>query len=97
MAKNDDPDAARRAQDVVAAPRRESGNTTHVGRGGAANVFKPAAEDVAKAGQDGARWESAVGDEGSVDGEKARETRARKDGEKGLAEKGRDWLLGKKR
>lgn len=97
MAKNNDPEAARRAQDVVATPRRESGNNTHVGRGGAANVFKPSAEDVAKAKADRGRWESAVGDEGgSVDGERERETRGRKESEKGFAEKGKDWLFGKK-
>jgi hypothetical protein len=98
MTKNDDPSAARRAQDVVATPRRESGNNTHVGRGGAANVFRPSAEDVARAKADNAKWESAVGDgEGeSVDGERVRETRGRKEDEKGLAERGREWLFGKK-
>merc|ERR1712072_7247 len=33
MARNTDALEARRAQDVVAMPRRESGNNTHVGRG----------------------------------------------------------------
>jgi len=34
-------------------PRRESGNNTHVGRGGAANVFKPSAADLETAKKDG--------------------------------------------
>lgn len=57
MAKNNDPDAARRAQDVTAPARRESA-TTHVGRGGAANIFKPSPEELAAMKQQ--QWESAV-------------------------------------
>jgi len=88
MARNDDPAAARRAQDVVGTPRRESTSSTHVGRGGAANVFKPSAEEIEKAKRDNAKWESAVGDDDSL-----------KQGvpkPKGLADKGKDWLLGRK-
>lgn len=88
MARNDDPAAARRAQDVVGAPRRESTSSTHVGRGGAANVFKPSTEEIEKAKRDNAKWESAVGDDESL-----------KRGQpqpKGLADKGKDWLLGRK-
>lgn len=96
MAKNNDPEAARRAQDVVGAPRRESTNSTHVGRGGAANVFHPTAEEVARAREDNARWESAVGDGDSVDSERREETARRKQGERGLAEKGKEWLFGHK-
>ncbi|TVY82633.1 hypothetical protein LSUE1_G002840 [Lachnellula suecica] len=86
MAKNDDPEAARRAQDVVGHPRRESTSSTHVGRGGAANIFKPSADDIAKAKSDNAKWESAIGDE-------------EKDVKKpqGLADKGKEWLMGKKK
>ncbi|KAG9235097.1 hypothetical protein BJ875DRAFT_282776 [Amylocarpus encephaloides] len=82
MAKNIDPEAARRAQDVIGVTRRESGSQTHVGRGGAANIFKPSAEEISKAKKD-AKWESPIGDD---DNEKS----------KGLAEKGKEWLFGKK-
>jgi hypothetical protein len=95
MAKNNDPEAARRAQDVVANPRRESTNSTHVGRGGAANVFRPSVEEVTKAKEDNARWESAVGD-GSFDDEGREITAERKRGEKGFADRGKEWLFGKK-
>ena len=70
------------------APRRESTSSTHVGRGGAANVFKPSADEIEKAKRDNAKWESAVGDDESL-----------KHGvpkPKGLADKGKDWLLGRK-
>jgi len=93
MAKNNDPEAARRAQDVVGTPRRPSTSSTHVGRGGAANVFRPSAEEIAKAKNDNAKWESAVGDDASVNSEKLEERKKR---EKGLADRGKDWLLGKK-
>ncbi|TVY43171.1 hypothetical protein LOCC1_G003192, partial [Lachnellula occidentalis] len=76
MAKNDSAEEARRAQDVVGSaspslrslnvhihPRRESTSSTHVGRGGAANVFSPSAEEIAKAKNDNAKWESALEDE----------------------------------
>jgi len=89
MARNDDPEAARRAQDVVAHPRRESNNSTHVGRGGAANVFRPSAEDRARA------EEEAI-DDRSVNSERAGETRELRRGEKGLADKGKEFLFGKK-
>jgi hypothetical protein len=126
MARNDDPAAARRAQDVVGyvfhapspipdpgatspfipfpldaqfrngfeankpprAPRRESTSSTHVGRGGAANVFKPSAEEIEKAKRDNAKWESAVGDDDSL---KQGATKP-----KGLADKGKEWLMGRK-
>ncbi|TVY26085.1 hypothetical protein LHYA1_G004284 [Lachnellula hyalina] len=86
MAKNDNPEEARRAQDVVGHPRRESTSSTHVGRGGAANIFKPSAEEIAKAKTDNAKWESALEDE-------------EKDGSapKGLADRGKEWLMGKKK
>ena len=117
MAKNDDPEAARRAQDVVgyaflptfqfyprtATPRRlknnskqnyqisvkeiehrlihsnshlrsESAANTHVGRGGAANVFRPSKD------------ESAIADEKDLKADKP----------KGLADKGKEFLFGKK-
>jgi len=88
MARNDDAAAARRAQDVTGQPRRESTSNTHVGRGGAANVFKPSAEDVEKAKQDNAKWEDAIGDDGSVKSGEKKQPR-------GFADKGKDWLFHK--
>ncbi|CAG8960067.1 hypothetical protein HYFRA_00010545 [Hymenoscyphus fraxineus] len=84
MTKNTDAEAARRAQDVESAPRRQSNSSSHVGRGGAANVFKPTAEDILQARKDNVKWESAIDDE--TNGKPL----------KGLADKGKDWLLGKK-
>ncbi|KAF4637092.1 hypothetical protein G7Y89_g994 [Cudoniella acicularis] len=63
MTKNNDPEAARRAQDVVGNPRRESTSSSHVGRGGAANVFKPSADEIEAAKRENAKWESAIADE----------------------------------
>jgi len=83
MARNDDPEAARRAQDVVAHPRRESTSSAHVGRGGAANVFKPSQAEVEAAKKDNAKWEGAVVDDGD-------------NKTKGLADKGKEWLFGRK-
>ncbi|RDL40087.1 uncharacterized protein BP5553_00066 [Venustampulla echinocandica] len=87
MAKNDDPEEARRAQDVVGHPRRESNSSAHVGRGGAANVFRPSPEEIAQATRENTRWESPVADD---------EHRKSKAAEKGLADKGKEWLFGKK-
>jgi len=72
MAKNTDAEEARRAQDVVATPRRGSFSKTHIGRGGAANVFKPSHEEIARSRREEAEHEKAV--------------------DKGLAEKGKQWL-----
>ncbi|KAL5321258.1 hypothetical protein ACEPPN_012073 [Leptodophora sp. 'Broadleaf-Isolate-01'] len=100
MAKNTDAQEARRAQDVVAHPRRESGNNTHVGRGGAANVFKPSAADIENAKKDNAKWESAVGDDRSEDGREglipgAKPAKTDNEKSKGLADRGKEWLMGK--
>jgi hypothetical protein len=48
MAKNDPdhPEVARRAQDVEAPVHREPEGNFHYGRGGAANVAKPAEEEA---------------------------------------------------
>lgn len=48
-------------------------------------MFRPSSEDIAAAKRDNERWESAIGDE---------PPRAKTD--KGLAEKGKEWLFGKK-
>ncbi len=81
MTKNTDPVAARRAQDVVGVPRRESNSSAHVGRGGAANVFHPGAAA-------GADWENAVEEE---------KVASHGSGpSKGFAGLGKEWLFGKK-
>jgi len=83
MTKNTDPEAARRAQDVVGNPRRESASSAHVGRGGAANVFKPSETEIAAARRDNVKGDSAIADEDEPDYPKS---------EKGLADKGKAWL-----
>ena len=83
MAKNSDPEAARRAQDVGGHPRRESTHSTHVGRGGAANVFRPSQDEIEAAKRENRAWESAVADE-----------RGEGSGEKGLADRGKEFLSG---
>jgi hypothetical protein len=65
-------------------PRRVSNSRAHVGRGGVANVFQPSQDEVAAASRDNEVWESAVGDEPKVLRDK------------GLAEKGKEWLFGSK-
>ncbi|RFU25525.1 hypothetical protein B7463_g10805, partial [Scytalidium lignicola] len=87
MARNTDPDSARRAQDVTVPPRRESASSQHVGRGGAANVFKHSAEEIAALKQQH-QWESAIAD--SNDSKHGQETV-----HKGFADKGKEWLLKK--
>jgi hypothetical protein len=66
--------------EVYSLPRRESSSSTHVGRGGAANVFRPSQVEIEAAKRDNPKWESAVDDEKV----------------KGLADKGKEWLLSKK-
>jgi hypothetical protein len=61
-------------------PRRESTNSTHVGRGGAANVFKPSEKEIEVAKRDNSKWESAVVDDGKP--------------EKGLADRGKEFFSG---
>jgi len=55
-----------------------------VGRGGVANVFTLSQDEIAAAKRDNERWESPIGDE-------PRGTR-----DKGLAEKGKEWLFASK-
>lgn len=64
-------------------PRRESESKTHVGRGGVANVFQLSQDEIAAATRDN-EMECLIGDEprGILD--------------KGLAEKGKEWLFGSK-
>lgn len=65
-------------------PRRESASSAHVGRGGAANIFKPSAEELAAAKRDSKLWESVMADD-EPQGSQS----------KGWADKGKGWLLGK--
>jgi hypothetical protein len=73
------------------APRRISENKSHIGRGGSANIYNPTPEELETAKKDNAKWESAVADE-VMEGEKKGE----RERTKGLAERGREWLFGKK-
>lgn len=85
MAKNSDPETARRAQDVVAHPRTETGNETHVGRGGAANVFRPAEGEGRTPDGEGEKRPEAEREAGKV-AASAQDT--------GLADRGKGWLSG---
>jgi len=83
MAKNEDPIETRLRQDVEPVVRRPSRGATHVGRGGTGNVFTPAEEAAAKRELEKAA--SAI-----VDDQK------KKTEEPGWAEKGKNFLFGKK-
>lgn len=85
MAKNDSPEEARRAQDVTAHPRRESGNNQHIGRGGGGNVFRPSKEDVEKSKREG-------GDSAIVDDEHHHQQQPQKKG--GLLDKAKELFGG---
>ncbi|EPE28184.1 hypothetical protein GLAREA_04975 [Glarea lozoyensis ATCC 20868] len=91
MSKNVDAEATRRAQDVTGNPRRISENKSHIGRGGSANIYNPSPEDLEAAKKDKMKWESAVADE-VVEGQKSGD----QERSKGLAEKGKEWLFGRK-
>jgi len=81
MAKNTDPVETRARQDVEPIARRASGGAAHVGRGGGGNVFKPNSDEAEAAKK--AQNASAIADD-------------KLEGEKSLATKGKEWLLGKK-
>ena len=55
-----------------------------MGRGGVANVFQPSQDEIAAAKRDNERWDSTIRDEPKVPRDK------------GLAEKGKEWLFGSK-
>ncbi|PBP16524.1 hypothetical protein BUE80_DR012774 [Diplocarpon rosae] len=76
MAKNESAEEARRAQDVVGRPRRESGNNTHVGRGGAANVFvfQPSPADLEQRGRSAEEEGERLGGGGGGSGSGGHET-----------------------
>ncbi|MCJ1441738.1 MAG: hypothetical protein MMC23_002230 [Stictis urceolatum] len=85
-----DPEEARRSQDVGPALRRYSENESHFGRGGAANTIKLSPEEVQRAKEENARIEREA---------KEREGKpapSNADKVKGLAEKGKDMLRGRK-
>ncbi len=52
-----------------------------MGRGGVANVFTPSQDEIAAAKRDNEKWESAIADD------------VKGTGHKGLADKGKEWLL----
>ncbi|ELR03952.1 hypothetical protein GMDG_06480 [Pseudogymnoascus destructans 20631-21] len=97
MVANTGKAGARRAQDVVALPRRES-EGAHVGRGGAANIVK-----VPTRGQG---EESSVGAKDEREGKERKEVKEKKEGkgkgkniegapvEEGVVERGRRWVAG---
>ncbi|KFY76687.1 hypothetical protein V499_03752 [Pseudogymnoascus sp. VKM F-103] len=99
MVANTGKAGARRAQDVVALPRRESeGAGAHVGRGGAANIVK-----VPTRGQG---EESSVEGRDEKDGREKKEVKEKKElkgkgknnegapAEEGVVERGRRWVAG---
>ncbi|TPX14181.1 uncharacterized protein E0L32_000575 [Thyridium curvatum] len=111
MARNTDPAETRARQDVGPVTRRDSHGATLVGRGGGGNVFKPEDAEAARRARDesavavdtedlrrvatGERMrESGKGKE--KEAERERDGRAAADGHGGLAQKGRDWLMGKR-
>ncbi|KAI9772296.1 MAG: hypothetical protein M1840_001045 [Geoglossum simile] len=85
MAKNNDPDLARLAQDVSEAPPRLSEADFHYGRGGAANIGKPTDAEILAAKVENARWKLSGGDMAPVDHSKI--------DYRGWADKGKDALL----
>ncbi|KAH0536666.1 hypothetical protein GP486_008868, partial [Trichoglossum hirsutum] len=67
MAKNEDPELARLAQDVAEPPPRVSESDYHYGRGGAANIGKPTDAEILAAKVENARWKLSGGDMQPVD------------------------------
>lgn len=95
MAKNTDPDAARRAQDVTIHPRRESGGSTHVGRGGAANIFHTSLAGLNQNGSHEYAIDS-TSDDHYAAARRAEAKEADRKASKGLADRGKEWLMGKR-
>ncbi|KFY93998.1 hypothetical protein V498_04100 [Pseudogymnoascus sp. VKM F-4517 (FW-2822)] len=94
MVANTGKAGARRAQDVVALPRRDSEGTAHVGRGGAANIVKVPTRT-------GEEERSVEGKEGSEKGGLREEKEVKGKGKKnegtpeeGVVERGRRWVAG---
>ncbi|KAF4976932.1 hypothetical protein FZEAL_6467 [Fusarium zealandicum] len=87
MAKNDDPLETRKRQDVEAVPRRPSAGAQHGGRGGAGNFFKDNEAELTRKASN----EDAISEE---DGPAAKPKPATP--AESLAQKGKNWLFGKK-
>lgn len=87
MARNTDPKETRALQDVEPVARRPSQGAAHAGRGGAGNVFKQGSAE-AEAAAHAAAGGSAVADDAHHGHSHEHE--------RGLAAKGKDWLLGKR-
>lgn len=86
MAKNDDPRETRKRQDVEAVPRRPSSGAQHSGRGGAGNVFKDTDEELTRRPSN----EEAIAEEDEPTKPAAAPAA------ESLAQKGKNWLFGKK-
>jgi len=77
--------------EIYRVERRPSQGATHIGRGGTGNVFKEGTAE-AKAAQK-AQGSAVADDSASEDLNKSKNKPKE---EKSLAEKGKEWLLGKK-
>ncbi|KAJ4272386.1 hypothetical protein NW762_001099 [Fusarium torreyae] len=87
MAKNSDPRETRKRQDVEAVPRRESYGAQHAGRGGAGNVFKDKEAELTR---------KPSNDEAITDEEEPKPAVSPAVANESLAQKGKNWLFGKK-
>jgi len=85
MAKNENADVARLSQDVDVPAQRLAEGPTHTGRGGAANAYKPTQDEL-----DANREHNRLVEQATL-----RETNEQK-GVKGLADRGKDFLFGRK-
>ncbi|KAF4445076.1 hypothetical protein F53441_11000 [Fusarium austroafricanum] len=90
MAKNDDPRETRKRQDVEAIPRRPSYGAQHAGRGGAGNVFKDKETELTRKPSN----DDAIADE--EEPKSATSPTAAPAAGESLAQKGKNWLFGKK-
>ncbi|KAF4332575.1 hypothetical protein FBEOM_13622 [Fusarium beomiforme] len=87
MAKNDDPRGTRKLQDVEAVPRRPSSGAQHAGRGGAGNIFKDKETELTRKPSN----DNAISDE-----EEPKSANSPTTTGESLAQKGKNWLFGKK-
>ncbi|KAM5356335.1 hypothetical protein ACJ41O_002981 [Fusarium nematophilum] len=92
MAKNDDPRETRKRQDVEAVPRRPSAGAQHSGRGGAGNIFKDGEAELTRKASN----EQAISEEDEPVPAKAASASAPAPAAESLAQKGKNWLFGKK-
>ncbi|KAI9832408.1 MAG: hypothetical protein M1819_004397 [Sarea resinae] len=96
MAKNDpeNPRIARESQDVEGVPMRDSTGDVHFGRGGAANVIKPPEDEAALAREENERVARALANQHDAP---IVEEEGRTEDVRGWADKGKDFLLGRRR